>query len=80
VDKRLPTCFSTANNQCFCPQQDGLINFNKHRKEFEILAQLMLYQKAAANYSFPSHPPLERWLKDHLLLSEQERWVGGRGS
>jgi len=40
----------------------------------------MLYQKAAANYSFPSHPPLERWLKDHLLLSEQERWVGGRGS
>jgi len=39
----------------------------------------MLYQKAAANYSFPPHPPLERWLKAHLLLSEQERWVRGKG-
>ena len=54
-------------------QQDGLLNFDKHRKAFEILVQLTLYQKAAANYSFPRHPPLERWLSETPLLSEQER-------
>lgn len=54
-------------------QQDGLLNFDKHRKAFEILVQLTLYQKAAANYSFPHHLPLERWLSETPLLSEQKR-------
>ena len=61
------------NHQHCSFQQDGLLNFDKHRKAFEILVQLTLYQKAAANYSFPHHPPLERWLSETPLLPEQER-------
>ena len=70
----METKMTLFTNTVICSfQQDGLLNFDKHRKEFEILVQLTLYQKAAANYSFPRHPPLEKWLSETPLLSEQER-------
>lgn len=70
----METKMTLFTNTVICSfQQDGLLNFDKHRKEFEILVQLTLYQKAAANYSFPRHPPQEKWLSETPLLSEQER-------
>ena len=53
--------------------QDGLVNFNKCRKEFEILAQLTLFQKAATNYSFQHRPLLVQWLRETPVHSEDER-------
>ena len=55
--------------------QDGMVNFDKHRREFELLAQLTLYQKAAANYAFAHHPPLVHWLGSTHVYTEDERWA-----
>ena len=55
--------------------QNGLVNFEKRRKEFELLAQLTLYQKAASAYSFPHEPQLVQWLRETRVFSEKERWA-----
>ncbi len=58
--------------------QTGLINFDKRRKLFELLAQLTLYQKSAANYQFPCHSGLTAWLHTTPTLTAAERcvWCG----
>ena len=53
----------------------GLVNFDKRRKEFHILAQLGLYQKSASLYSFPHSPSLVHWLSSHPTLSLQQRYI-----
>ena len=55
--------------------QNGLVNFEKRRKEFELLAQLTLYQKSASAYTFPHNPQLVRWIQHSTVLSEQERYI-----
>ena len=50
-----------------------LVNFDKRRKEFHILAQLSLYQKSASLYSFPHNPSLVHWLASSSTLSPQLR-------
>lgn len=57
--------------------EDGLINFDKCRKQFEVLVQLMLYQSAAENYSFPQSHRLLSWLYHTPVLSQQEGSVHG---
>ena len=42
-------------------ENDQLINFDKHRKEFEILTQIRLLQTAAALYHI--EPDVEFWQK-----------------
>ena len=49
------------------------MNFEKRRREFELLAQLTLYQKSASAYAFPHNPQLVQWLRDSRVPSEQER-------
>ncbi|XP_050080192.1 ral guanine nucleotide dissociation stimulator-like 1 isoform X2 [Anopheles maculipalpis] len=51
--------------------QDGLINFDKRRKEFEVLAQIKLLQGAANTYHLPDDPLFDRWFASLLVLDER---------
>ena len=57
------------------PLQNGMINFEKRRKEFEILVKVSLFQKSAANYSFTVDHRLEDWIYHFHVYSEQEGCV-----
>lgn len=52
--------------------KDGLINFEKRRQEFEILAKISLFQTACTNYNIPSNPSLRHWIYSTPLLSDEE--------
>ncbi|GBP62803.1 Ral guanine nucleotide dissociation stimulator-like 1 [Eumeta japonica] len=51
---------------------DGLINFDKRRKEFEVLAQIKLLQGAANAYHLPADPMFDRWFDSVLVLDDRE--------
>lgn len=51
---------------------DNLINFDKKRKEFEVLAQIKLLQGAANSYHLPDDPLFDRWFASLLVLDEKE--------
>ena len=53
---------------------DGLINFDKKRKEFEVLAQIRLLQGAANAYQFDKDENFERWWDSMLVLDDKEAW------
>ena len=42
---------------------DGLINFDKRRKEFEVLAQIKLLQGAANAYQIEKQEHFVRWFE-----------------
>ncbi|XP_066472062.1 ral guanine nucleotide dissociation stimulator-like 2 isoform X2 [Tiliqua scincoides] len=50
--------------------QNGYINFEKHRKEFEILTQLRHLQASCRNYTLKPNLVLQRWLQHLPRLSE----------
>ncbi|XP_065419921.1 LOW QUALITY PROTEIN: ral guanine nucleotide dissociation stimulator-like 2 [Chrysemys picta bellii] len=52
--------------------ENGYINFEKRRKEFEVLAQLRLLQSVCRNYSVQPSPPFQRWLRALPPLSEAQ--------
>ncbi|XP_038673453.1 ral guanine nucleotide dissociation stimulator-like isoform X1 [Scyliorhinus canicula] len=54
--------------------ESGLINFEKRRKEFEIIAQIKLLQKACKNYSFEKHPDFLNWFYRLETLSEADSY------
>ena len=51
---------------------DGLINFDKRRKEFEVLAQIKLLQGAANAYQIENQEHFGRWFESVLLLDERQ--------
>ncbi|XP_050670284.1 ral guanine nucleotide dissociation stimulator-like 1 isoform X2 [Leptidea sinapis] len=53
---------------------DGLINFDKRRKEFEVLAQIKLLQGAANAYHLPCDPMFDRWFDSVILLDDREAY------
>ncbi|XP_069698591.1 ral guanine nucleotide dissociation stimulator-like 1 isoform X2 [Periplaneta americana] len=53
---------------------DGLINFDKRRKEFEVLAQIKLLQGAANAYNLPDDPAFDRWFDSILVLDDREAY------
>ncbi|KAK4292309.1 hypothetical protein Pmani_034906 [Petrolisthes manimaculis] len=53
---------------------DGLINFDKKRKEFEVLAQIRLLQGAANAYQLERDERFERWWDAVLVLDDKEAW------
>ncbi|XP_067830193.1 ral guanine nucleotide dissociation stimulator-like isoform X2 [Heptranchias perlo] len=54
--------------------ENGLINFDKRRKEFEIIAQIKLLQKACKNYSFQKEPEFLNWFYSLQTLSEADSY------
>ncbi|XP_050309309.1 ral guanine nucleotide dissociation stimulator-like 1 isoform X4 [Anthonomus grandis grandis] len=52
----------------------GLINFDKRRKEFEVLAQIKLLQGAANAYHFIEDPAFDRWFDSILVLDDREAY------
>ena len=50
----------------------NLINFDKRRKEFEVLAQIKLLQGAAKAYHIESQPRFSQWWDSVLVLDERE--------
>uniref|UniRef100_A0A671X9L2 Ral guanine nucleotide dissociation stimulator n=1 Tax=Sparus aurata TaxID=8175 RepID=A0A671X9L2_SPAAU len=55
--------------------EGGLINFEKRRKEFEVIAQIKLLQLASNNYSFTQDSHFREWFAGVEKLSEAERLV-----
>ncbi|KAK1788527.1 hypothetical protein P4O66_016948 [Electrophorus voltai] len=53
----------------------GLINFEKRRKEFEVIAQIKLLQLACNNYNFILHPRFRDWFSTVDKLTEAERGI-----
>ncbi|KAM3864276.1 ral guanine nucleotide dissociation stimulator-like 1 [Diretmus argenteus] len=54
--------------------EGGLINFEKRRREFEILSQIRLLQASCTQYNLPHHPRIAAWLQGHTLLTDQESY------
>ncbi|NXG60007.1 GNDS protein, partial [Hemiprocne comata] len=52
----------------------GLINFEKRRKEFEVIAQIKLLQSACNNYSFTREDQFVDWFHSLERLSEAESY------
>ncbi|XP_040047387.2 ral guanine nucleotide dissociation stimulator-like 3b isoform X2 [Gasterosteus aculeatus] len=52
----------------------GLINFEKRRKEFEVLSQISVLQACCSQYNLPHSPGIAAWLRGHKLLSDQESY------
>lgn len=54
--------------------EDGLINFDKRRKEFEILAQIKLLQSAASMYSIEPDQAFFEWFHNIRVYDENESY------
>ncbi|XP_068585095.1 ral guanine nucleotide dissociation stimulator-like 1 isoform X2 [Cebidichthys violaceus] len=54
--------------------EGGLVNFEKRRREFEILSQIRQLQASCSRYSLPVNPHIAAWLQAHTLLSDQESY------
>ncbi|XP_056668616.1 ral guanine nucleotide dissociation stimulator isoform X9 [Monodelphis domestica] len=52
----------------------GLINFEKRRKEFEVIAQIKLLQSACNNYNFTPEVRFAAWFHSVERLSESESY------
>uniref|UniRef100_A0A4W5N7Z8 Ral guanine nucleotide dissociation stimulator n=1 Tax=Hucho hucho TaxID=62062 RepID=A0A4W5N7Z8_9TELE len=55
--------------------ESGLINFEKRRKEFEVIAQIKLLQLASNNYSFTQDSFFREWFSEVERLSEAESYT-----
>lgn len=51
---------------------NDLINFDKKRKEFEVLAQIKLLQGSANAYHLAEDQLFDRWFSGLLVLDERE--------
>ncbi|XP_029945414.1 ral guanine nucleotide dissociation stimulator-like 1 [Salarias fasciatus] len=54
--------------------EGGLINFEKRRREFDVLSQIRALQASCSLYSLPLHHRVAAWLQEHKLLSDQESY------
>ncbi|KAE8582570.1 hypothetical protein XENTR_v10020175 [Xenopus tropicalis] len=54
--------------------ESGLINFEKRRKEFEVIAQIKLLQSACNNYSFLPDESFVEWFHSVERLTEAESY------
>ncbi|XP_053726663.1 ral guanine nucleotide dissociation stimulator-like isoform X2 [Synchiropus splendidus] len=54
--------------------EGGLINFEKRRKEFEVIAQIKLLQLASNNYSFTPDAHFREWFSGVEKLSEADSY------
>ncbi|KAM6921572.1 ral guanine nucleotide dissociation stimulator-like 1 isoform 1-T1 [Xenentodon cancila] len=55
--------------------EGGLINFEKRRREFEVIAQIKLLQSACNSYCLTGDPAFLRWFKNQPQLNEEESYA-----
>ncbi|XP_049588243.1 ral guanine nucleotide dissociation stimulator-like 1 isoform X2 [Syngnathus scovelli] len=55
--------------------EGGLINFEKRRREFEVIAQIKLLQSACNSYCLTPDQVFLRWFKSQTQLSEEESYA-----
>ncbi|XP_058524921.1 ral guanine nucleotide dissociation stimulator-like 1 [Ochotona princeps] len=55
--------------------EGGLINFEKRRREFEVIAQIKLLQSACNSYGMSPDPSFIRWFQGQRLLTEEESYA-----
>ncbi|XP_059197484.1 ral guanine nucleotide dissociation stimulator-like 1 isoform X1 [Centropristis striata] len=55
--------------------EGGLNNFEKRRREFEVIAQIKLLQSACNSYCLTPEPFFLRWFKNQAQLSEEESYA-----
>uniref|UniRef100_A0AAV2KWM5 Ral guanine nucleotide dissociation stimulator-like 1 n=1 Tax=Knipowitschia caucasica TaxID=637954 RepID=A0AAV2KWM5_KNICA len=55
--------------------EGGLINFEKRRREFEVIAQIKLLQSACNSYCLHPDPSFLRWFKSQPQISEEESYA-----
>ncbi|TNN46610.1 Ral guanine nucleotide dissociation stimulator-like 1 [Liparis tanakae] len=56
-------------------EMGGLNNFEKRRREFEVIAQIKLLQSACNSYCLSPEPAFLRWFKSQVQLSEEESYA-----
>uniref|UniRef100_A0A8B9L4J3 Ral guanine nucleotide dissociation stimulator like 1 n=1 Tax=Astyanax mexicanus TaxID=7994 RepID=A0A8B9L4J3_ASTMX len=56
------------------PDLGGLINFEKRRREFEVIAQIKLLQSACNSYCLSPDSAFLRWFKSQSQHTEEERY------
>ncbi|NXA48997.1 RGL1 protein, partial [Nothocercus julius] len=54
--------------------EGGLINFEKRRKEFEVIAQIKLLQSACNSYCMAADQKFIHWFRKQQLLTEEESY------
>lgn len=54
--------------------EGGLINFEKRRREFEVLSQIRQLQASCSLYNLHQHPQIRAWTQGRKLLSDQESY------
>ncbi|GAA6215452.1 ral guanine nucleotide dissociation stimulator-like 1 [Lates japonicus] len=54
--------------------EGGLINFEKRRREFEVLSQIRTLQASCSQYNLPHHSRIAAWLQRYTLLTDQESY------
>ncbi|XP_047435507.1 ral guanine nucleotide dissociation stimulator-like 1 isoform X2 [Mugil cephalus] len=54
--------------------EGGLINFEKRRREFEIISQIRQLQASCCHYNLPVDHRITSWLQSHTLLTDQESY------
>ncbi|XP_051509859.1 ral guanine nucleotide dissociation stimulator-like 1 isoform X2 [Myxocyprinus asiaticus] len=55
--------------------EGGLINFEKRRREFEVIAQIKLLQSACNSYCLTPDPTFLRWFKSQPQHTEEESYA-----
>uniref|UniRef100_A0A8C6WUF2 Ral guanine nucleotide dissociation stimulator-like 3a n=1 Tax=Neogobius melanostomus TaxID=47308 RepID=A0A8C6WUF2_9GOBI len=54
--------------------EGGLINFEKRRRECEILTQIQQLQASCSRYSLMVNAEITNWLQGHAMLTDQESY------
>ncbi|XP_012921342.2 ral guanine nucleotide dissociation stimulator-like 3 isoform X11 [Heterocephalus glaber] len=75
--RKLSQIFSDENNHLNSREilsQGDLINFEKRRKEWEILARIQQLQRRCRSYSLCPHPPILAALQAQRQLSEEQSY------
>jgi len=53
--------------------EDGLINFDKCRKEFELMTQIRMLQLSANSYTIEPEPDFFTWFYNLRIYDDAER-------
>ncbi|XP_063039571.1 ral guanine nucleotide dissociation stimulator-like 1 [Engraulis encrasicolus] len=68
------TMLDTALTDTVECHQCNLINFEKRRREYEILSQIRQMQASCCQYNLPHHPRIAAWFQRQRLLTDQESY------